>query len=43
MNYVREGVPLYYLDWNRVFTEFGLVEVAAESGQRDTVRAFRRA
>ncbi|NHN47137.1 class I SAM-dependent methyltransferase [Halostella sp. JP-L12] len=43
VNYVREDVPLYYRDWNRVFTDLGLVEVAAESGDRDTVRAFRPA
>ena len=43
VNYVREDVPLYYRDWNRVFTDLGLVEVAAESRKRDTVRAFRRA
>jgi SAM-dependent methyltransferase len=46
VNYVDDGVPLYYRDWNRVFTELGFVEVDVEvdagSSDRDTVRAFRR-
>ncbi|WP_423750704.1 class I SAM-dependent methyltransferase [Salinirarus marinus] len=41
VNYVREDVPLYYRDWNRIFTELGLVEVDAESDGRDTTRVFR--
>ena len=41
VNYVADGVPLYYRDWHRVFTERGFVQVAAESVERDTVRAFR--
>ena len=43
VNYVTEDVPLYYRDWNRVFTEVGLTEIEAEVGKRDTVRAFRSA
>ncbi|MFT4890503.1 MAG: SAM-dependent methyltransferase [Halobacteriales archaeon] len=42
VNFVDEGVPLYYRDWNRVFTELGLVEETSSSSKRDTVRAFRR-
>ena len=42
VNFVDEGVPLYYRDWSRVFTELGFVEVARSSSTRDTVRAFRR-
>lgn len=42
VNYVDEGVPLYYRDWNRVFTELGLVEIGRSSTERDTVRVFRR-
>ncbi|MFC6835078.1 class I SAM-dependent methyltransferase [Halomarina ordinaria] len=41
VNYVDDDVPLYYRDWNRVFTDVGCVEVAVERGKRDTVRAFR--
>ncbi|EMA42260.1 class I SAM-dependent methyltransferase [Halobiforma nitratireducens] len=41
VTYVTDDVPLYHRDWNRVFTDQGLVEVAAEAGKRDTVRAFR--
>ena len=41
VNYVRDDVPLYYRDWNRVFTELGFVEVEATSTDRNTVRAFR--
>lgn len=36
-----DGLPLYYRDWNRVFTDCGLEEVAVERVHRDTVRAFR--
>jgi SAM-dependent methyltransferase len=41
VNYVDDGVPLYYRDWNRIFTELGLREVERSSDGRDTVRAFR--
>ncbi|WP_290811953.1 bifunctional 2-polyprenyl-6-hydroxyphenol methylase/3-demethylubiquinol 3-O-methyltransferase UbiG [Halovivax sp.] len=41
VTYVDDDVPLYHRDWNRVFTEVGLVEVDAREGERDTVRAFR--
>jgi SAM-dependent methyltransferase len=41
VNYVRDDVPLYYRDWNRVFTERGLVEVDVEPSGRDTTRVFR--
>lgn len=43
VNYVDESVPLFYRDWNRVFTERGFVEVASAVGKRDTLRAFRPA
>lgn len=43
VNYVDEGVPLYYRDWNQIFTQRGFVEVAVDSGGRDTVRTFRAA
>ena len=41
VNYVREEIPLYYWDWNRVFTERGLAEVEFRDLGRDTLRAFR--
>lgn len=41
VNYVTNDLPLYYRDWNRVFTELGLVQVDVRSGDRDTVRTFR--
>ncbi|MFB6161266.1 MAG: class I SAM-dependent methyltransferase [Haloferacaceae archaeon] len=41
VNYVDEDLPLYYRNWRRVFTGHGLVEVAHESRERDTLRAFR--
>ncbi|WP_135304635.1 class I SAM-dependent methyltransferase [Haloarcula amylovorans] len=42
VNYVDEDIPLYYRDWNRVFTERGFVEVESSVQKRDTVRVFRR-
>lgn len=42
VNYVRGEVPLYYRDWGEVFGDRGFVEVEADSGDRDTVRTFRR-
>lgn len=41
VNYIRDDLPLYYRNWNRVFTELGFEEVDVESGERDTVRTFR--
>lgn len=41
VSYVDDDFPLYHRDWNQVFTDLGLLEVDAESGKRDTVRAFR--
>jgi SAM-dependent methyltransferase len=38
---VNDEFPLYYRDWERVFTGLGLVPLACESEKRDTVRAFR--
>ena len=42
VNYVDDGVPLYYRDWHRIFTERGFEQVAASAGRRDTRRVFRR-
>ncbi|WP_336363680.1 class I SAM-dependent methyltransferase [Halalkalicoccus salilacus] len=41
VNYVNEEFPLYYRNWNRVFTGIGLIEIDAVSLDRDTFRAFR--
>ena len=41
VNYVDGEFPLYYRNWNRIFTELGLVEVDARPGDQDTVRVFR--
>ncbi|WP_135827001.1 class I SAM-dependent methyltransferase [Halorussus ruber] len=42
VNYVREEFPLYYRNWNRIFTELGFEEVERRPTKRDTLRAFRR-
>lgn len=41
VNHVDDGLPLYYRNWNRVFTGRGFAEVESMPGKRDTVRAFR--
>ncbi|MFY4812599.1 class I SAM-dependent methyltransferase [Haloarcula sp. AONF1] len=41
VNYVDDNVPLYYRDWNAVFTDSGLTEVDSMDGKRDTVRIFQ--
>lgn len=41
VNYVREDVPLYYRDWNRIFTPLGFDQTAQWSIKRDTGRVFR--
>lgn len=41
VTYVDDEFPLYYRDWNAVFTERGLTETEVASLKRDTVRAFR--
>ncbi|QIB76212.1 class I SAM-dependent methyltransferase [Halogeometricum borinquense] len=40
VNYVDGEVPLYYRDWNAVFTDVGLTEVESKSLDRDAFRAF---
>ncbi|WP_435179045.1 methyltransferase domain-containing protein [Halorussus sp. AFM4] len=42
VNYVHGEFPLYYRNWNRIFTERGFAEVERRATERDTVRAFRR-
>jgi SAM-dependent methyltransferase len=34
--------PLYYRDWEQVFTQFGFDQVESVRGERDTLRVFRR-
>ena len=41
VNYVDDSVPLYYRDWNAVFTACGLAEIDSMDGNRDTVRVFQ--
>ncbi len=41
VSYVNDEVPLYFRDWNAVFTDLGFVEVDAEPNGRDTARVFR--
>ncbi|WP_049971994.1 class I SAM-dependent methyltransferase [Haladaptatus cibarius] len=41
VNYVNDDFPLYYRNWNRIFTDLGLVEVDSEVGEQDTIRVFR--
>ncbi len=41
VNYVNDDFPLYYRDWNAIFTARGFVEVDATEGKRDTIRTFR--
>lgn len=40
VNYVNNDFPLYYRNWNHVFTELGFVEIDARTSKRDTVRTF---
>lgn len=42
VNYVDDDVPLYYRNWNHVFTGLGLGERERFQDGRDTVRAFSR-
>jgi SAM-dependent methyltransferase len=41
VNYVNDEFPLYYRDWETVFTDLGFREVESETLKRDTFRAFR--
>ncbi|MFB6172377.1 MAG: class I SAM-dependent methyltransferase [Haloarculaceae archaeon] len=43
VNYVRDDVPLYHRDWERVFTSLGLTQVTSRPAGRDTYREFRPA
>lgn len=41
VNYVDDGVPLYYRNWGRIFTSLGLSEVDVRQVDRDIARTFR--
>ncbi|GAB3697215.1 class I SAM-dependent methyltransferase [Halorubrum pallidum] len=41
VNYVDSDTPLYYRDWNGIFTALDLVEIDVFRGDRDTTRTFR--
>jgi 2-polyprenyl-3-methyl-5-hydroxy-6-metoxy-1,4-benzoquinol methylase len=40
VEYVDEDVPLFYRDWQSVFTDRGLLERESTTGKRDTLRVF---
>lgn len=40
VNYVDAEVPLYYRNWERIFTELGFRQVAADTDGRDAIRTF---
>jgi len=41
VDYVQDEFPIYYRDWQGVFSDFGLAQLLCEPGDRDTVRVFR--
>ncbi|PSP85178.1 class I SAM-dependent methyltransferase [Halobacteriales archaeon QS_6_64_34] len=41
VNHVDDQLPLYYRDWQRVFTELDFEEIESLERKRDTVRVFR--
>ena len=41
VNYVHDEFPLYYRNWNGVFTDLGFRQVDVGESKRDTVRTFR--
>lgn len=40
VKYIDGDFPLYYRNWNHIFTDLGLTEVDSQSIQRDTLRMF---
>ena len=40
MTYVNDDFPLYYRNWEGIFTDLGLVQLSSESTKRDTLRVF---
>lgn len=43
VNYVNDELPLYYRDWNQVFTDRGFRQTEVKRIDRDTMRVFRPA
>ena len=41
VNFVHDEFPLYYRDWERVFTDRGFEQVESTPLKRDTLRTFR--
>ncbi len=41
VSYVRDEFPLYFRNWNRVFTDRGFTEIHSEPADRDVFREFR--
>lgn len=41
INYVNDEFPLYYRDWEAVFSAFGLRQIEMWEKSRDTMRVFR--
>lgn len=41
VNHVDDKLPLYYRDWQRVFTDLGFEQIETVERKRDTVRFFR--
>ncbi len=41
VKYINDDFPLYFRNWNRIFTDLGLVEVDSEQTDTDVLRAFR--
>ncbi|WP_435153078.1 class I SAM-dependent methyltransferase [Haladaptatus sp. DFWS20] len=42
VNYINDEFPLYYRNWNRIFTDLGLAEIDSEARERDMFRVFRK-
>lgn len=40
MTYVNDDFPLYYRNWEAIFTDLGLVQRFSEDTKRDTLRVF---
>ena len=43
VNYVNDEFPLYYRDWNDVFSAVGLAEIESRTAGRDVFRVFQPA
>lgn len=41
VNFVRDGLPLYYRDWGQIFTDLGFEQTERTAIKNDTYRVFR--